>query len=217
MRRRDFIISISGAAAAWPLAVRAQPGDRMRRIGVLMNSTADDAESQARLAAFRQGLQQLGWTDGRNVQLDARWGTGDVSRLRSVAEDLVASAPDAILAGVGGTVGPLMQATSTVPIVFAQAIDPVGAGFIASMARPGGNVTGFTQFEFTLSGKMAANSQGDRAQSYARCGPSKSSHRGWSWAVGRYPGCGILGRNRGESSWNSRCGRNRAWHQRICE
>ena len=125
----------------------------MRRVGVLMNSHADDAESQARLAAFREGLRQLGWTDGGNVQLDTRWGMGDASRLRTAAKELIASAPDAILAGVGGTTEPLKQATGTVPIVFAQGIDPVGIGQIASMARPGGNVTGFTQFEFTLSGK----------------------------------------------------------------
>jgi putative ABC transport system substrate-binding protein len=151
VRRRE-LITLLGGAAAWPLASAAQ-SDRVRRIGVLMNSAADDAESQARLAAFRQGLQQLGWTDGGNVQLDTRWGTGDVSRLRSAAEELIASAPDVILAGVGGTVGPLQQAASTVPIVFAQGIDPVGQGQVASMARPGGNITGFTQFEFTLSGK----------------------------------------------------------------
>jgi putative tryptophan/tyrosine transport system substrate-binding protein len=152
LKRREFITLLGGAGAAWPLAVRAQP-ERVRRIGVLMNSAADDAESHARLVAFRQGLQQLGWTDGHNVQVDVRWGMNDVSRLLRAAEELVASAPDAILAGVGGTSLPLMQATRTVPIVFAQGIDPVGIGQVASMARPGGNVTGFTQFEFTLSGK----------------------------------------------------------------
>jgi putative ABC transport system substrate-binding protein len=151
MNRRS-LVTLLGGAAVLPLAVRAQ-GDRVRRIGVLMNSAVDDPESQARLAAFRQGLQQLGWSDGRNVEVDARWGLNDVSRLQKVAEELVASAPDAILAGVGGTVGPLMQATRTLPIVFAQGIDPVGMGQVASMARPGGNITGFTQFEFTLSGK----------------------------------------------------------------
>jgi putative tryptophan/tyrosine transport system substrate-binding protein len=114
----------------------------MRRVGVLMNSDADDAESQARLAAFRDGLRQLGWTDGGNVQLDRRSGIGDASRLRTAAKELIASAPDVILAGVGGTSEPLKQATGTVPIVFAQGIDPVGIGQIASVARPGGNLTG---------------------------------------------------------------------------
>jgi len=152
MKRREFI-TLLGGAAAWPLAARAQQAGSMRRVGVLMQWTEDDAESQARLAAFREGLRQLGWTDGGNVQLDTRWGTGDVSRLQTAAKELIASAPDVILAGAGGTVAPLKQATSTVPIVFAQGIDPVGLGLIASMARPGGNITGFTQFEFTLSGK----------------------------------------------------------------
>jgi len=151
--RREFITLLGGAVATWPVAVRAQQSGPMRRVGVLMHSDADNAESQARLAAFREGLRQLGWTDGVNVQLDTRWGTGDASHLRTAAKELIASAPDVILAGVGGTVEPLKQATSTVPIVFAQGIDPVGLGLIASMARPGGHITGFTQFEFTLSGK----------------------------------------------------------------
>jgi putative tryptophan/tyrosine transport system substrate-binding protein len=153
MSSRRELIALLGGAVAWPLAARAQQAERMRRVGVLMNSTADDAEAQARLAAFRAGLRQLGWTDDGNIQVDTRWGAGDVRRLRSAAEQLIASAPDVVLAGVGGTVVALKQATSTVPIVFAQDIDPIGLGHIASMARPGGNITGFTQFEFTLSGK----------------------------------------------------------------
>ncbi len=152
MKRRQFITWLGGAAM-WPLAARAQQPDRMRRIGVLMNSAADDPESQVRLAAFVQELQRLGWITDRNVQIEARWSAADASTLRRHAAELAALAPDAILAGVGGTVAPLLEATRTVPIVFAQAIDPVGTGFVASLARPGGNVTGFTQFEYSLAGK----------------------------------------------------------------
>ena len=153
MRRREFISILGGAAAAWPLAVRAQQPERMRRVGVLMNTVADDAEGQARLIAFGQGLAELGWTDGRNVRIDIRWGAGDAERFRRYAVELVALAPDVILAASGTAVPPLLQATRTVPIVFAQTADPVGAGFVASLARPGGQATGFTQIEFGMSGK----------------------------------------------------------------
>jgi putative ABC transport system substrate-binding protein len=154
MQRRKFITLIGGAAVAWPLAARAQQGDRMRRIGVLMASAADDLESQARVAAFLQGLQQLGWTDGRNVRIDTRWATTNADDLRRHAAELVALAPDVILAATGtSTVAPLLQTTRTVPIVFVVVIDPVGAGFVASLARPGGNATGFTLFEYGMSGK----------------------------------------------------------------
>ena len=125
----------------------------MRRIGVLMSLAADDPEGQARIAAFLQGLQQLGWTDGRNVRIDTRWGAGDAERIRRYAAELVALAPDVILASGGSIVGPLLQATRTVPIVFTQTSDPVGAGFVESLARPGGNATGFTSFEYGMSGK----------------------------------------------------------------
>jgi putative ABC transport system substrate-binding protein len=151
MRRREFIALISGAAA-WPLAARAQQPERMRRIGVLMPG-ADDAEYQARMAAFLQRLQQLGWTDGRNVQIDTRWAAGDANLTRKYVAELVALAPDVILAPGSTTVGPLLQATRTVPIVFATLLDPVGAGFVDSLARPGGNATGFIAFEYGLSGK----------------------------------------------------------------
>jgi len=151
--RRKFITLLGGAAVAWPAVARAQSGESMRRVGVLMHSTRDDSESQLRLAAFLKGLQETGWIDGRNVQVETRWSDGNPNTLRRHATDLVAFAPDAILAGTGGTVPPLQEATRTVPIVFAQAIDPVGGGFVASLARPRGNITGFTQFEYTLSGK----------------------------------------------------------------
>jgi putative tryptophan/tyrosine transport system substrate-binding protein len=153
MRRREFIAGLGGAAAAWPLAARAQPSDRMRRIGVLMNLAADDPEAQARLAAFRKGLQELGWIDGRNVRIDYRWGPGDADRMRTYAAELVALAPDVILATGSPTVEPLLQATRTVPIVFVALVDPVGAGYVATLARPGGNITGFINFEYGMSGK----------------------------------------------------------------
>jgi putative tryptophan/tyrosine transport system substrate-binding protein len=154
MRRRDFVALLGGAAASLPLAARAQQGEGMRRIGVLMASAADDSENQARMAAFLQGLAQLGWTDGRNVRIDIRWATTNADDLRRHAAELAALAPDVLVAASGtATVAPLLQATRTVPIVFVVVIDPVGAGFVASLARPGGNATGFTMFEYGLSGK----------------------------------------------------------------
>ncbi len=153
MRRREFITLIGGAAV-WPLAARAQQPERMRRMGVLMYLAADDPEAQARLAAFAQALKQLGWSDGRNLRIDTRWATTNADDLRRHAAELVALAPDVLVAGTGtATVAPLLQATRTVPIVFVTVIDPVGAGFVASLARPGGNATGFTMFEYGLSGK----------------------------------------------------------------
>jgi ABC-type uncharacterized transport system substrate-binding protein len=151
--RRKFLATLGGAAAAWPRAAWAQQGERARRIGVLMNLAADDAEGQARIAAFLQGLQQLGWTDGGNVRIDYRWAAGDTDRFQRYAEELLALAPDVILASASPSVQALQRATRTVPIVFVQVTDPVGAGFVQSLARPGGNTTGFMQFEFGLSGK----------------------------------------------------------------
>jgi putative tryptophan/tyrosine transport system substrate-binding protein len=153
MRRRDFIVLTGGAAAA-PLAALAQQADRMRRIGVLFGSATDDSEYQARFGAFLQGLQQLGWADGRNVRIDTRWATTNPDDIRRDAAELAALAPDVILAATGSaTVAPLLQATRTVPIVFMLVIDRVGAGFVASLAQPGGNATGFTLFEYGMSGK----------------------------------------------------------------
>jgi putative ABC transport system substrate-binding protein len=151
--RRRFLATLGGAAVAWPLAARAE-GERIRRIGVLMNLAADDAEGQAHLAAFVQDLQQLGWTDGRNVRIDYRWGAaGDAGRFHRYAEELLALAPDVILASATPSVQALQQATRTVPIVFANVGDPVGMGLVASLARPGGNITGFTPFEFGFGAK----------------------------------------------------------------
>ena len=144
---------LSAAAAAWPLAARAQQAERMRRIGVLLPAAADDAEFQARVAAFLQGLALLGWTIGRNVRIDTRWATTNAAEIRRHAAELAALAPDVILAHGASTVGPLLQATRTVPIVFPVVGDPVGAGFVDSLARPGGNATGFMTFEYSISGK----------------------------------------------------------------
>src|SRR5450631_3930577 len=152
MRRREFIMLLGGSVAAWPLVAWAQQPERMRHIGVLIGNAADDAESQARTEAFAQGLAQLGWVDGRNVRIDTRWATAD--DIRRHAAELAELAPDVILAATGTlTVAPLLQATRTLPIVFVLVIDPVGAGFVASLARPGGNATGFTIFEYGMSGK----------------------------------------------------------------
>jgi len=153
MRRRQFIGLLGGAAAAWPLAARAQQGERMRRIGVLTNLVADDPEAQARVGAFLQGLQELGWAVGRNMRIEYRWGAGDADRTRGYAAELVALAPDVILTSGASALAPLLQATRSVPVVFAQVPDPVGAGFVNSLARPGGNTTGFITYEYGLSGK----------------------------------------------------------------
>jgi putative tryptophan/tyrosine transport system substrate-binding protein len=152
MKRREFI-TLLGGAAAWPRSAHSQPRGRMRRIGVLMSGSADDADGQARMAAFLQGLEPLGWSVGRNVQIDLRWGAGDLDRFRRYAAELVALSPDVIVATAGSIVGMLQQATRTVPIVFVTTIDPVGSGFVASLARPGGNATGFTAREFSMSEK----------------------------------------------------------------
>jgi putative ABC transport system substrate-binding protein len=151
LRRRDFIALAGGAAVAWPLAARAQ--ERMRRIGVLLPAATDDAEFHTRLAAFHQALALLGWTIGRNVRIDTRWATTKAAEIRRHAAELAALAPDVILAFGASTVGPLLQATRTVPIVFPVISDPVGAGFVDSLSRPGGNATGFLSFEYSLSGK----------------------------------------------------------------
>ena len=150
--RRELLAALGGAAA-WPLAARAQQGERVRRIGVFMNTAADDPAGQARLLAFAQTLAQSDWTDGRNVRMDIRWGAGDAERIRRYAAELVALAPDVILASGTTTLGPLRQVSRTVPTVFTGVGDAVGAGFVDSLARPGGNATGFISFEWSISGK----------------------------------------------------------------
>jgi putative ABC transport system substrate-binding protein len=152
VKRREFIRLFGGATVSWPLAAGAQQGERVWRIGVLLYLVAGDAEGQARLVAFTRALSQLGWSEGRNLWIDTRWATaGDVHRH---AAELVALAPDVLLAATGtATVAPLLQATRTIPIVFVNVIDPIGSGFVASLAHPGGNATGFTIYEFSMSGK----------------------------------------------------------------
>ena len=154
MRRRDFIKIIGGAAAGWPLAVRAQQPERVRRIGILFGGfAADDPEGQARMTALIQGLQERGWTDGRNVRIEYRWAVGDPERLRKYATELVALAPDVVVSGGLPAAAALQQASRNIPIVFGNIIDPVGAGLVASLARPGGNSTGFMSGEFSFSAK----------------------------------------------------------------
>jgi putative tryptophan/tyrosine transport system substrate-binding protein len=153
VKRRQFI-TLLGGAVAWPLAARAQQREKMRRIGVLMSQSADDPDALARIAAFAQGLQERGWSVGGNVRIDYRWGASDVDRFRKYAAELVALAPDVVLATAGSIVGAFQQASGTVPIVFVTTIDPVGGGWVASLARPGGNATGFTSYEFSMSGKL---------------------------------------------------------------
>jgi putative ABC transport system substrate-binding protein len=152
VKRRTFI-TLLGGAAAWPLAAWAQQPEGMRRIGVLMNTAADDPEGQARNTAFVQALQQFGWTEGRNIRIDYRWSAGNADRTRGYAAELVALAPEVILAPGSASAGPLLQTTRAVPIVFVTTVDPVGAGFVASLARPGGNATGFLAFEYGISAK----------------------------------------------------------------
>jgi putative tryptophan/tyrosine transport system substrate-binding protein len=152
MRRRDFIKGIAGSATGWPLAAGAQQGERMRRIGVLLPAAADDAVYQTRMAAFLGRLQQLGWVDGANVRIDTRWAAGDAD-LRKYAGELIALGPDVVMAFTSAAVPPLQQLTRAIPIVFAIVADPVGAGFVESLARPSGNVTGFTVFEYALGAK----------------------------------------------------------------
>src|SRR5436190_1460118 len=152
MKRREFI-SLIGGAAAWPLTARAQQGERMRRIGVLVSRAQDDPEGQAQVAVFAQTLRSLGWTTGRNVQLDIRWGAAEAASSRRYAAEMVALAPDVILTASSSATVAVQEATRTLPVVFVNVSDPVGAGYVASLARPGGNITGFTFTEYGMSGK----------------------------------------------------------------
>jgi ABC transporter substrate binding protein len=153
MRRREFITLLGGAAVAWPLAVRAQQPNRVRRIGALMGYAESDSEAQANIAGFRDGLQKLGWTEARSVHIEYRWAAGDAELMQRFAKELVALQPDLILSHTTSTTAALRQETSTIPIIFANVSDPVGSGFVASLARPGGNVTGFATAEGSLGGK----------------------------------------------------------------
>jgi putative tryptophan/tyrosine transport system substrate-binding protein len=153
IRRREFIFTLGGAAAAWPLAARAQQGERMRRIGVLVAYAESDPEAQTRIAAFRQGLRELGWTEGHNLRIELRWGTGDPDRAQTFGTELISLAPDVIVAHGTPALTALHRATRTIPVVFVSVIDPVGAGYVQSLALPGGNITGFSTFEPEIGGK----------------------------------------------------------------
>ena len=199
-----------GAAAAWPLAARAQQPERMRRIGVLLPAAADDAEFQARVGAFLQALALLGWTIGRNVRIDTRWAGANAADIRRHAAELAALAPDVILAHGASTVGPLLQATRTVPIVFPVVGDPVGAGFVDSLARPGGNATGFMTFEFSLSGKWLELLKQIAPERDASGGPSGCHPRLRNQPVCRHPGRGAVAQGGGQPGQHARRRRDRA-------
>ncbi len=211
MKRRQFITLLGGTTAAWPLAARAQQPGGMRRIGVLMAAAADDPEIQARHAAFVQGLAQLGWTVGRNLRVDTRWSTTNADDLRRHAAELAALAPDVLLGASGTTTAAaLLQATRTVPIVFAIVVDPVGAGFVASLARPGGNATGFLLFEYGLSGKWLELLKEIAPRMTRAAVLRDSGHRLRDRAVRRHPGGGAVLRSGVEPGRRARCARDRA-------
>ena len=194
MQRRDFITLLGGAAVAWPFAARAQQDTRMRRIGALVGGErTDDLDTQTRVGAFRQGLQQLGWVDGQNVRIDVRAGSGDADRTRRYAEELVALAPDVIVTTGSAAVAPMLKATRTVPVVFTSVVDPVGAGFVNSLARPGGNATGFVKFEYVVEREMAGAAQRGRAGREAGSRHTRSRNFWRNWSVWRNPdGCALV-------------------------
>ena len=185
MRRRKFI-TLLGGAATWPLVARAQQPERMRRIGLLMPAGANDLEFQARVRVFREALQQLGWTEGVNVRIDARWATSNADIVKEATE-LARLGEDVIVAYGTSTVVPLVQATRTVPIVFPIMVDPVGAGVVESLARPGGNATGFMVFEYGMAGKWLDLLKAGRAPSEPNSGHSRSRHHRRHWSVWRTP------------------------------
>ena len=214
--RRKFLATLlGGAAAAWPVAARAQQGARVRRIGVFMPGVADDPEGQARIGAFLQGLGELGWIVGRNVRIDYRWGAGDVDRYRAIATELVALAPDAIVALGYAAVSALQKATRSVPIVFTNVIDPVGGSLVASLARPGGNTTGFSNPEFGFAAKwlelLKEIAPGVMRVAVLRDFGDRLPGR----AVRQHPVGGAIARGRAAPDRYPRCRRHRARCRRI--
>ena len=153
MRRRAFIKLLSGAAFVWPLAARAQQPEQLRRIAVFMDLAEGDPEGQARVAALKRGLQDLGWIEGRNLRIESRWAAGEAARMKPLAEELVSLAPEVIVSSGAPTLAALQQTTRTIPLVFGQVLDPVSAGFVDNLSRPGGNITGFSSFEYAMGGK----------------------------------------------------------------
>ena len=197
MRRRDFVTLLGGAAATWSLAAHAQQPQPIRRIGLLMGLPENDLQTKAALAAFLQALQQSGWTDGRNVRIDYRWTEGNADNIRKYAAEFAALAPDVILTSGTATMTPLLQATRRVPVVFVQVPDPVGAGYVDSLARPGGNATGFTNFEYGVSGKWLELLEKDGAGASDPSGSSsRSCHRCRNRPVRRDSGRGAVRRCR---------------------
>jgi putative ABC transport system substrate-binding protein len=168
MRRRAFIVGLGGAVA-WPLVARAQQPERVRRIGVLMALAENDSEAQPRIETLRQGLKELGWIEGRNIQIDYRWTAGDAARAKTYAAELVKSKPDVIIANCTLSLMATRRETETIPTIFVTVGDPVGQGFVASLSRPGGNITGFTSFEFTMSGKVVGVAKGGCSTGRAHC------------------------------------------------
>jgi len=215
--RREFITLLGGAAAAWPLAARAQQRERVRRIGVLTAFASDDPANQRRVLAFAQALAQSGWTEGRNIRIDVRWGARDPERIRRYAAELVALAPDVILAVGSPSTGPLLQASRAIPIVFVLVADPVGAGFVETLARPGGNATGFMLYEYGFGGKwlelLKEIAPGVRRKASGVRARSHHSSRGWP--VWRDPGLGSIARGGGAPDQHARCRRDRACHYCI--
>jgi ABC-type uncharacterized transport system substrate-binding protein len=198
MKRRDFITLLGGAAAAWPLAVRAQqPAMPVRRIGVLLPASGDDSQFPTWIGAFLQALGLSGWIIGRNVRIDTRWAGANADAIRRHATELAALAPDVILAHGNAAVGALLQVTRTVPIVFPVSGDPVATGFVDSLARPGGNVTGFSQFGVQPQRKMARDAQADRAGRDASRSPARPRIRNWYEPICRHP-------SRRQLTWHER-------------
>jgi len=214
MKRREFITLLGSSAVAWPLAARAQQDGRVRRVGVLMTTATDDPEGQARLAAFLQGLQQLGWIDGRNARIDTRWAAGNSDYTRRYAAELLTLAPDVILAAGSQSVGPLLQATRTVPIVFVHVPDPVGAGTVDSLARPG-QCHRFQLVRIRHERQMAGTAQRGRTGCDASGSHSGFRHNGRDRPVGLNPVDGAVAQRRGNSGKHARCGRDRARRHSI--
>ena len=217
IKRREFVTLLGGgAAAAWPMAVRAQQADRMRRIGVLIPTAADDPETHSRLTALLHELQSLGWTNGRNIHIDIRSSASDAERIRNYTAELATFRPDVILAVGSPATRALLQASHAVPIVFVQVVDPVGSGFVESLAHPGGNATGFEIFEFGMSGNMAGTAQRDRAARGACGGPAGLRKCRGDWRVRRHPLCGTVVGNGIEFDRIRQRERDRTWHRRFC-
>src|SRR3974390_3502562 len=198
MRRREFISLIGGVAATWPLAARAQQHERMRQVGMLLSSTADDAVFQTWVGAFLQGLAQSGWVIGRNVRIETRWAGSKADDIRRHAQELAALAPDVILAHGGSTVRPLLQSTRSIPIVFAIVTDPVGNGYVESLARPGRNATGFMMSEYSLNAKYPELTQRNCAGDHASGGPPGCQPRGGNRRFCRHPGHGAIAQDAGK-------------------